>query len=796
MVRKQDLPNRIRERCGWYGICAAFILLSVTVSGAHAAEAEDPKELARRRAEIAKCIQDLASEQWRDRAAAMQALRKHGAEALPQLSAVDVEDNAELARRVRDLIREASMATSGELKLLVGDLMKAYPHQDPTGRVQTIRIVVDRAGGSCVPLLLGLLDREEDQLVQAEIVRQLGWQVADPNAQKVLVRFYQRCPDSIKGSALWALAATPTETSRRLAREALKSDSTDIQAAAIRAIMRMGDRDSLPELRVLANPKEEDVGSKLHVQALRALISLMDEESGPLFRSCLQGTSEMKQEGLRGIAGLRDRSAAPELIKMLNDDSNKELRDEIIQTMGSVRDPAFVPLLLSYLTKEPASIRIEAIQALQQMEVKTAAPKVAALLDDADETVRRVAVEAVAFFKYKEAIPKIRTMLDGTDSYYRWSVIQALANLGDPKGVEAIIQLARTGRTRLAEQATRLIGEWHLAAGVPVLRERASRGDEAALEALLQFGHDPHAFRALLRRYFASYLMAPKSFPAVWSLGRLLEERGLADRAVKLMQTVVQRTPRHENALMMLANFSHQAGLYAKCEATYKRAEGVIGTRANYLNNRAWFYCTSFKKEYLRPERSLTLVRRAVAMEPQSPYYVDTLGWALHVSGKYDEAVVQLRRALDLKDAADRAGCSWQRTRIARSLWAAGKKKEALADVARALVDAPHDDKVWFEAAGFYAWCGHRDDSIHAIHKAIDVGFIDVPSMTLNPEFDSLRKDPGWLYAMQRANRSRAAVERIVDAVEAEVREALKRGRAIRMDREASIDESLILDRY
>jgi len=46
--------------------------------------------------------------------------------------------------------------------------------------------------------------------------------------------------------------------------------------------------------------------------------------------------------------------------------------------------------------------------------------------------------------------------------------------------------------------------------------------------------------------------------------------------------------------------------------------------------------------------RALRLCRRAVDVKPQSPAYLDSLGWAYYKSGETLEARTWLRRALDL----------------------------------------------------------------------------------------------------------------------------------------------------
>jgi Flp pilus assembly protein TadD len=258
------------------------------------------------------------------------------------------------------------------------------------------------------------------------------------------------------------------------------------------------------------------------------------------------------------------------------------------------------------------------------------------------------------------------------------------------------------------------------------------------------------------------------------SLAMFLKHRGLDEQALKHLENVLRKRPSNPTALDRLASAYHESGRYAECEAAYARLESLQGVSATFFNNRAWFLCTAFSKDFLKPELALSLAQRAVALSPRSAYIIDTLGWSFHVSGKYDDAVRELRRALELKDGADLPGRSWERTRVARSLAAEGKKDEAFAEIQRALDEAPRDARVLLDAAGFFSAQGRRDEAVDALHKCIDAGWVASAPMELNPEFDSIRKDPGYEMALKRVKQAREAVLKIVAEVEAEVRKDLK----------------------
>ena len=758
--------------------------LAQAVPAARCAEETSRKSggRAERRAEIERQIQRLRSECWAEREAAGEQLRSYGAEILPHLSGLASDADTEFSLRVRALQRNAQLALGG-LGEKIGALLLDYANLTPPQRAKTVQAVVQAGHALSVPLLLNLLDSESDQLVQEAILSQLGWLNTGLDGLKPLLKFYARSPEGLKASVLWALAGIPSPESRTLVREALQEESTELRSAAVRSVLRLGDRESLPVLRRLAAGGNEIV-DELKLEALEALTGLYDEEAGPIFREALAGPHALQLAGLKGIAGLRDRSIAPCLIALFRDEARKNVREEVVAAMGAVGAPAFLPLLEESLKREPPALRIAALEALRLMDAKSSAPAIAACLEDGDRDVRKAALRAVASLGCRETLGKLKELLAEPDPEISFLAAKALANLGESAGLAHIVETAKAfalgieqggDLRRTTYEAVRLIGQWQIESGRPILEAVIPHDDEndAVQAARFKFTFDADAFRALLKQRLTRHLAAPKNIDAAFYLSALFRQRGLDDQAIELLEGLARRTPNQVTILDRLASAYREAGRYPECEAAFDRLQAIAGTSATYLNNRAWFYCTAFKKDFLRPEKALTLVRRAVAMEPRNTYYVDTLGWALHTAGRHAEAAVELHRAMELKEGADRPGRAWQKTRIARSLWAAGRKDEALAEVEQALAQAPRDARVWVEAAGFYAAAGRRDDAVHALHLVVDLGWIQAPPLELNREFDSLRQDPGYSSALQRVRRARAAVERLVAEVDAEIRKSL-----------------------
>jgi Tfp pilus assembly protein PilF len=459
-------------------------------------------------------------------------------------------------------------------------------------------------------------------------------------------------------------------------------------------------------------------------------------------------------------------------VALFLDDGKPALRALVTQTMAAVGDRGGVPFLRERLKNEPDDVKMAILQALVDLKAEGPLPEVLACLNVAAPQVRVQAALTLGRLGWKEAVGRLKKMAEsrGAEAFL---AARALASLGEPAALVALLDRPPSNDR---PDAIRQLGEWKIEAARPRLLELAA-GDYAARWALLEMGADEKALRDALKPFVRQYTAAPQNLSAAMNLAIRLIQQDLYGPAAQILEEIARQAAHPNYPHGQLANVCHELGRYADCEAAYERWGAYAEFEdPGYLNNRAWFYCTAFQREYLRPQPALTLVREALALEPSASHIVDTHGWALHAGGRYEEAARELARSLEMRDPGDRAGRAWERTRLARSLWAAGRQAEALKQIAQALAEAPNDAKVWFEAAGFHAGAGQRDEAVHALHKAIERGFHHVAAVELNPEFGRLRKDPGFAYAVSLVKKANARLEKMLADLEAEARREIQAG--------------------
>jgi len=159
-----------------------------------------------------------------------------------------------------------------------------------------------------------------------------------------------------------------------------------------------------------------------------------------------------------------------------------------------------------------------------------------------------------------------------------------------------------------------------------LLREK---GDEAAGTALIE------AMRA----------KAPKEEKAK-VLGRVADyyrRAGRYDEAEKALREALAIDPKSLATLFQLGAVLERQKRHDEAEAVFREALALEPDSAPVLNYLGYMNAD----RNVRVEEALTLLQKAVGIDPQSGAYQDSLGWALYRLNRLDAAEEAVRRALD-----------------------------------------------------------------------------------------------------------------------------------------------------
>jgi tetratricopeptide (TPR) repeat protein len=191
---------------------------------------------------------------------------------------------------------------------------------------------------------------------------------------------------------------------------------------------------------------------------------------------------------------------------------------------------------------------------------------------------------------------------------------------------------------------------------------------------------------------------------------RALAKAGRGDRAVVVMRDVVAANPEDVQALMALAEALQEAGRGAEADRFLADAAtkfptditvpfqrgALLEQRKDYAGAEAAFrevlardplhapalnylgYMLAERGERL--DEAVSLVERALAVDPDNGAYLDSLGWAFYKQKQVEKAEPLLRRAAEQSPAN-----SVVQDHFGDVLWAVGKRPEAVAAWRRAL---------------------------------------------------------------------------------------------------------------
>jgi tetratricopeptide (TPR) repeat protein len=123
-----------------------------------------------------------------------------------------------------------------------------------------------------------------------------------------------------------------------------------------------------------------------------------------------------------------------------------------------------------------------------------------------------------------------------------------------------------------------------------------------------------------------------------------LADMGRRDEALKLLQDALNGAPEDDDLTMKLGAVFEEAGRVEDAEKLFRRILDRDPLHAPALNYLGYMLAD----RGLRLPEAVTLIERALKVDPENPAYLDSLGWALFKQGKAEEAETPLRKAAEV----------------------------------------------------------------------------------------------------------------------------------------------------
>ena len=131
-------------------------------------------------------------------------------------------------------------------------------------------------------------------------------------------------------------------------------------------------------------------------------------------------------------------------------------------------------------------------------------------------------------------------------------------------------------------------------------------------------------------------------------LGIAYNRAGMQQDSRVALERAVELNPHDVNAWSSLGITYDALKMHTESDSAYERALRADPKNSLVLNN----YAYSLSERGLQLERAERMSRESLTMDSLNSSYLDTYGWILYQSGKFEEALPMIQKAVDLGDAS------------------------------------------------------------------------------------------------------------------------------------------------
>jgi tetratricopeptide (TPR) repeat protein len=159
----------------------------------------------------------------------------------------------------------------------------------------------------------------------------------------------------------------------------------------------------------------------------------------------------------------------------------------------------------------------------------------------------------------------------------------------------------------------------------------------------------------------------------------LLIQLGYPNEAEQLLNSALNNYPNEADLLFARVLYYDSLSDREGSERDLRQIIRMLPEDSRALNHLGYMLADQTN----RHEEALQLIERAIAISPDDPAIIDSLGWALYKVGRFEEALVQMRRAF--AEFPDDEVAS----HLGEVLWALGRRDEAMRVWQDALLEDP-----------------------------------------------------------------------------------------------------------
>jgi HEAT repeat protein/cyclophilin family peptidyl-prolyl cis-trans isomerase len=260
------------------------------------------------------------------------------------------------------------------------------------------------------------------------------------------------------------------------------------------ALQRLEDKRALKALLTLAR----DAHPYTRAFAVKGLAGLKDPAALAVLTPLLSsGDRQVLIETVRALGRIGDPSAAPPLLKIIDDASTEpHVRLEAVSAIGTVPAPGVADTLLDVIADPNPSIRAAALRSLATLDPENFVAVLSGLDPDSHWSVRAALAAILGTLSPEAGLPRLLSMLNDSDQRVIPAVLAAIAKLQPPKALDVIMERLTAEDPVVRAAAATALGELKPRNGVQALAEAYRFGQRdpsyvaraAALGALAKYG--------------------------------------------------------------------------------------------------------------------------------------------------------------------------------------------------------------------------------------------------------------------------------------------------------------------
>lgn len=150
-------------------------------------------------------------------------------------------------------------------------------------------------------------------------------------------------------------------------------------------------------------------------------------------------------------------------------DSDPDVRETVVMTLGRMRDERIVPALLPLLKDSNADVREHAVFALARTGDPRATAAIMTMVDDASADVRQQAVHLLGQSRNRDAVPALMKALKDSSADVRQQAVFGLGQLRDASAVDPLLEALKDSSADVRQQAAFALGQTRDPRALPAL---------------------------------------------------------------------------------------------------------------------------------------------------------------------------------------------------------------------------------------------------------------------------------------------------------------------------------------